>query len=73
MGASSFISTLLLAVLLALPSLEALAFLLIFFLERWELDRPPQLGDWQGERLSLLLSLVLSLGFKSTSRLGLES
>ena len=64
---------LLLVVLLALLSLEALVFLLIFFLEWQELDGLLWLGDWRGERLSLLLSLVLFLGSKLASRLELES
>ena len=41
-----------LVVLLALPSLEALALLLIFFLERRELEGLVRAGDWRGERLS---------------------
>ena len=45
-------STSLLAVSLALPSLEALVLLLIFFLEQRELEGLAQAGDWQGERLS---------------------
>ena len=45
-------STLSLAVLLALPSLEVLALLLIFFLERWEPEGLVRAGDWRGERLS---------------------
>ena len=43
---------LLLIVLLALPSLEALALLLIFFLGRRELEGLARAGDRRGERLS---------------------
>ena len=52
MGASSSILILLLAVLLALLSLEALALPLIFILEQRKLDKLVRAGDQRGERLS---------------------
>ena len=51
-GASPSILTLLLTVLLIVLSLEVLALLLIFFLERRELDGLLRVGDRRGERLS---------------------
>ena len=51
-GASPSILTLLLVVLLTVLSLEAPALLLIFFLERRELDGLLRVGDRRGERLS---------------------